>query len=109
MPEVKQRLMPEPMRSINSASFTGSYQALGSVLSHPSRKLIFVNNSGVLVTVSWDGVNDAFPLLAGSTVILDENDGAVASCVYVTSAGTQFYVKGSASSGLVYISTFYAA
>lgn len=109
MADLRQILLPEPMRSINSASFTGSYQAVGTPLAQPSRALLFINNSGVLVTVSWDGVNDAFVLLPGAGFAFDENANAVASTQFVTRAGTQFYVKGSASTGFVYISTFYVS
>ena len=105
----QQKFTPETIRSIDSATFTGSYQALGTPLAHPSRMLIFVNNSGVLVTVSWDGVNDHMVLLAGATVVLDETSNAVSLAVLDTYASTQFYVKGSASTGLVYLSTFYAS
>ncbi len=88
MPLYDKRLFPEPMRSIDSATFSGAYQAVGTPLAHSSVMLIFVNNSSVIVTVSWDGMNDAFPLLPGATVIMDENSNA--------------------STGLVYISTFYS-
>lgn len=107
MPDFRERLLPEAMRSRDSATFTGSYQTLGAVLAHPSRMLIFVNNSGVIVTISWDGTTDAFPLLPGATVIFDEGSNAVAGATYSTAAQTQFYAKGSASTGLVYLSTFY--
>ncbi len=109
MPDYRQKLLPETMRSINSASFTGSYQAIGTPLSQPSRVLLFVNNSGVIVTISWDGVNDAFVLLPGAGFAFDENANAVSSAVYETSAGTQFYAKGIASTGLVYLSSFYVS
>ena len=108
MPNFTQKLLPETMRTINSASFTGSYQTVGSILAYPSKMLIFVNNSGVIVTVYWDCVNDHMILLPGATVIMDEDSNAVSSAQFETAQGTQFYVKGSASTGLVYLSTFYA-
>lgn len=107
MPNFESKLLPETMRSINSASFTGSYQALGTPLDHASRVLLFVNNTGVNVTVSWNGTTDALLLLPGAGFALDENANAVSSAEYVTSAGTQFYVKGVASTGLVYLTSFY--
>lgn len=115
MPDVKSRLLPEPMRSINSASFTGSYMpfldslAVASPITNPSRVLLFVNNSGVNVTISWDGTNDAFVLLPGAGFALDENANAVPQATFMTSAQTQFYAKGVASTGFVYLSTFYAS
>ena len=54
----KRTLLYEPLRSIDSATFTGSYQALGTPLAHPASIVKLVNNSTVLVTVSVDGVND---------------------------------------------------
>ena len=108
MSEVKQVFTFETLRSINSASFTGSYQTIGSPLAHPSRFLFMVNNSGVLVTISLDGTNDHFVLQAGAGFTLDENSNAVSQCVYNIPQGTQFYAKGSASTGSVYLSTAYA-
>lgn len=115
MPDYRQKLLPEPMRMINSASFNGTFlpftDALlfDSPITNPSRVLLFVNNSGVSVTISWDGTNDAFVLLAGAAFTFDESANAVANAVLVTSAGTQFYAKGVASTGFVYLSTFYAS
>lgn len=108
MPNYLERFTPETIRSRDSATFTGSYQTLGSVITNPSRMLIFVNNSGVLVTISWDGTNDHLVLLPGAAVVLDETSNAVSQAVLASAAKTQFYVKGSASTGLVYLSTFYA-
>lgn len=108
MADLRSNLVPEPMRSINSAGFTGAYQAVGTPLSQTSRVLVFVNNTGVAVTVSWNGVDDALILLTGNTFLFNQNSNAVAGSTYVTSANTQFYVKGAASVGLFYISSFYA-
>lgn len=109
MPDYRKVLLPEAMRSINSASFSGSYQVIGTPLTYPSRVLLFVNNSGVVVTISWDGTNDAFVLLPGAAFAFDENANAVTNAEFETKAGTQFYAKGSASTGLVYLSTFYVS
>lgn len=115
MPDIRSRLLPEPMRMINSASFTGSFMPFTDALiapspiTFPSRVLLFVNNCGVIVTISWDGVNDAFVLLPGAGFAFDENSNAVPQSTFVTSAGTQFYAKGVASTGFVYLSTFYAS
>lgn len=82
---------------------------VASPITNPSRVLLFVNNTGVNVTISWDGVNDAFVLVPGAGFALDENANAVANATLVTIAGTQFYAKGTASTGSVYLSTFYAS
>ena len=49
------RVIPEALRSRDSATFTGAYQTLGTTLNFASPLLKFVNNSTVLVTISWDG------------------------------------------------------
>lgn len=107
MADLRSNLVPEAMRSINSAGFTNLYQPVGTPLAQPSRVLIFVNNTGVAVTVSWNGTDDAFILLAGNSFVFDENANAVSNATYITPANTQFYVKGVASTGLFYISSFY--
>ena len=115
MPDYKQVLLPEPMRSIDSAAFDGTYMPflnsimVASPLTFPSRMLLIVNNSGVLVTISWDGANDALVMLPGAGFAFDQTANAVSNAVLSSRAGTQFYAKGAASIGLVYLSTFYAA
>lgn len=108
MADSRKRLLPEAMRLIDSSTLTGSYQAVGTPLVHESRVLLFVNESTVTVTVSWDGTTAAFRLVAGAQFVFDETSNAVSNSVLVTSAGTQFYVKGSAGAGDITISTFYA-
>lgn len=70
--------------------------------------MLLVNNSGVNVTVSFDGTNDHLLLLPGAAFTLDETANAVSGAVLCIPKGTQVYVKGNASTGLVYLSTFYA-
>lgn len=108
MPLYHKRLLPEPLRTFDSSTFTGSYQAIGTPLVHASTMMLWVNNSGVIVTVSFDGTNAAFVLLPGAAFTFDENANAVTNAEWKTSQGTQFYVSGSASTGLVYFSTFYS-
>lgn len=104
------RFLPDTIRSIDSATFTGSYQAVGSVLTFPTRVVKFTNNSTVLVTISWDGTSDHEVLPAGSFMLIDvsANHEAVENRCDIA-AKTQFYVKASAGTGLLYISTYYTA
>ena len=93
------RLRWENLRSINSATLTGGYDALGTPLDHAAFIVKMVNNANVTVTVSIDGVNDIDVCPAGSFWLYDEfND---------LPAGTQFYVNGSAGSGLIYLAVQY--
>jgi hypothetical protein len=99
-----QRIAWEPLRSIDSATFTGSYQVLGTPLVNPSFILKLVNNSSVLVTISFDGVHDHDVAPAGSFWLYDEDKTQQHEAM---PAGTQIYVKGTASTGLVYLVTQY--
>jgi hypothetical protein len=100
------RVTWEPLRSIDSATFTGSYQAVGTPLQQPSYILKLVNNSNVLVTISIDGVNDVDVAPANSFWLYDEDTSGNPSPESIP-AGTQIYVKGSAGAGLVYLVSQY--
>lgn len=108
MPNSKSRFLPETEREIDSSTFNGTFQVIGTPITNPSRMLIFVNDCLVNVKISWDGVNPAFTLLPGATVVLDETSNAIPQSELVTHAQTQIYAKGTASTGSVYLSTFYA-
>lgn len=113
MPNFLQNYTPETMRKLSGASITNVYAAIGSAITNPSRQLVIVNNTGILLYISWDGTHDHVPLLAGASLVLDESSNSVASAPFVTKAGTTFYAKDPANLGTgtdnVYISTFYAA
>lgn len=96
----------ETLRSIDSATFTGSFQTLGTPLAHPSYKCKMVNNSTSLVTVSIDGTNAIDVAPANSFWLYDEGQGSNVTHVALPK-GTQIYVKGSAGTGLVYLVSQY--
>lgn len=102
------RLAWEALRSIDSATFTGSYQALGAKLAHSSYICKLVNNSNVLVTISIDGTTDIDIAPANSFWLYDESKvGPSGGAFPALPQGTQFYVKGSAGVGSVYLVTQY--
>lgn len=101
------RVTWETLRSIDSATFTGSYQALGTPLAHPSYILKLVNNSTVLVTISIDGSTDIDIAPAGSFWLYDEGKVGMSGQFPALPKGTQIYVKGSASTGSVYLVSQY--
>lgn len=116
MSNILSRLLPEPIRTVNSASFDGTTflpfknaAAADSPITNPSRCLIIVNDSGVKAFISWDGTNDNIVIPAGGSFIFDEQSNSVPNSEYCTAAKTQFYARGALSTGLVYLSTFYAA
>lgn len=104
------RIAWETLRSINSTTFTGSYQVLGSPLLNPSYICKLVNNSNVLVTISIDGVNDIDVAPPNSFWLYDEGKVGLSSSLPALPAGTQILVKGAAAgtnSGNVYLISQY--
>jgi hypothetical protein len=99
------QILYQPMQSIDSSTFSGSYQALGAPLVHPSSIVKIVNNSTVNVTISTDGINDMDFVPANGFVLYDYTTNAPpsdSSGVYAPQ-GRQYLVKGSAGTGLVYL------
>jgi len=95
---VANRLEYLARQSIDSATFTGAYQALGSPLSSPGIIVKLINNSNQLVDVSTDGSTEHDVLPQNSYSLYGENGNSFAS-------GKQFYVKGIAGTGFVYLVT----
>jgi hypothetical protein len=98
------QLLYETLRSIDSATFTGSYQALGTPLLHPAAVIKFVNNSTSFVTLSVDGVNDVDVLPANSFVLYDitSNTPPQGDNAIFVPQNRQYYIKGASGTGLVY-------
>lgn len=96
----------EPLRSLDSATFSGSYLALGGPLAHPSYILKMVNDSNILVTVSVDGATDIDVCPGGSFWLYDESKYGTPSVQFLPQ-GTQIYVKGATGIGLVYLVSQY--
>jgi len=102
------RIKPETLRSIDSATFTGSYQNLGTALTQPAALVKIVNNSTSLITISWDGINDHDVAPANSFALYDiETNSGVAERGLSVPVGTLFRVKGSAGTGSVYLVVLY--
>jgi hypothetical protein len=96
------RIAWETLRSINSTTLNGTYQAVGSAFANPSYKCKLVNNSTSLVTISIDGLTDIDVAPAGSFWLYDETITAREESL---PKGTQIFVKGSAGTGLIYLVT----
>lgn len=99
----------ETLRSIDSATFTGSYQAVGTPLAHSASIVKMINNSDELVTISVDGINDVDVLPANSFWLYDitSNTPTHGDDAIFIQEGTQYLVKGSAGTGLVYLVVLY--
>ncbi len=93
----------DTIRSIDSATFTGAYQAVGIALTRPIRLIKFVNDSSVPVTVSWDGTHDNDFLPANSFSLYDLTANEAKEDGLFVQEGTQFYAKGAAGTRSFYI------
>lgn len=102
-----QRISWETLRSIDSATLTGSYQNLGTPLQHPGYIVKLVNNSTVLVTISIDGINDIDVAPANSFWLYDEGKAGLNAAYPALPQGTQIMVKGSAGTGSIYLVSQY--
>lgn len=104
MVSYSRQLLYETLRSVNSAAFTGVYVTIGGPLLHPCSIIKLVNNSTVLVTVSEDGINDMDVAPGNSFYLYDiTSDSPQESGSIYKKEGTQYYVKGSVGTGLVYL------
>jgi len=106
----KNYLLPIPLSSIDSATFTGAYQLLSAAagLPHAVVMLHIVNDSSVSITISYDGTNDHDHLLTDTDIKLNFQTNANAqNWGAALAAGTKVYVKGAMGVGLVYLSGWY--
>lgn len=106
----KNTVLPIPLTSINSATFTGAYQLLSGAagLTNACIMLHIVNNANVSITISYDGVNDHDFLLPATDRELNFQTNANPQAYAASLAqGTKVYVKGAAGVGLVYLSGWY--
>lgn len=101
------RITWETLRSIDSATFTGSYQSVGSPFVHDSYICKLVNNSNVLVTISIDGIVDVDVAPANSFWLYDEGKVGLSGGFPMLPSGTRIFVKGSAGTGSVYVVSQY--
>lgn len=70
------RIVWQPQKTFNSASLSSSYQAMTDASSvaglvNPCRQFFIQNLSSVSVQVSFDGINDAFPLVSSGFYVSD--------------------------------------
>lgn len=100
------QLVYETMRTIDSSTFTGSYQALGAVLAHPACIVRLINDSTADVIISTDSSEaDGQDYAAANSFFLYDvtaNSRHEDDSIFIP-AGTQYYVKGSAGTGSVYL------
>jgi len=103
-------LRVEAVRSIAFGDIDSTYEPVGSPAGRSDAILQFQNLTDTDLMVSFDGVVDHFPLVAGAYFVLDICTNKVTQDGMYLSVGTQFYVKyltDPATSGAFYISLYY--
>ncbi len=104
------RLFPEVIRTLAFGSISGTYAGIGSPLLNPCRILHLTNTTDVLLTFSFDGVNDHFVIPSDSFMLLDVTSNmTLTGGSFVISQGQRIYVKGAPTLGSVYLSVFYGS
>lgn len=107
-------MLPDELRYIDSATLIGAYQPFidattspdPSPLTRPIRIVKFVNDSNTGVTISWDGITDHDILPAASFFLYDitaNHSNVQGTQGQYIKKGTQFYVKGAAGVGSIYL------
>ncbi len=98
----------EILRTIAFGDISGVYAGIGTAFSNPCRTLYIVNATDGLLTFSDDGVNDKFVIAASTSLIIDigSNKASTGGCLDIAQ-GTRIYVKGTPTSGAVYLTVIY--
>lgn len=101
------RMTYGPRGSVNSAAMTGTYQAIGLPFSNAAAIVKIVNDSDELVDVSIDGTTDHDVVPGSSFFLYDITSDSPGGTPEFLPQGTQFFVKGTAGTGLVYLVYMY--
>lgn len=107
------RVLPEPIRELDFNTLDVAYIGVGTSISNPAHIVFIQNLTDVLVMISWDGIDDHFPLTPNGYFLMDVTANKTATGgSFMISQGTRFYAKyvaSPASEGSVYVSIFYGA
>lgn len=109
---VKNSIQAIELTSIDSATFTGAYQAINaSGLDNSCFMIRIINNSNRDITISYDGTNDHdFVQDTLSLQVNFQTNAQPNTNIANIRKGTIVYVKGTAGgTGLVYLAAYYQA
>jgi hypothetical protein len=102
------QIYPEVLRTLAFGSISSTYAGVGTALKYPGRIYYLVNTTDVLLTFSWDGINDHFVVPAGSYILIDVTSNKTTNGgAFMVAENTRTYVKGSPSLGAVYLTSFF--
>ena len=104
---VSNYVFPIVMKSIDSSTFSGAYQAVNTGLDDSCFMVKYINNSTVDITISWDGINDHDFAPAHSAFVADfQTNHQPTNEVALARKGQIIYVKGSAGTGKFYLAAY---
>ena len=98
------------LRTVTSASQTGSYIVFGTALPNGALLVKIVNNTNKDITISTDGTTDHDFIPAGAFALYDVGTNGQSSnnserlCF---PGNTQFWTKGTAGTGSLYLTSIY--
>lgn len=106
------RVLPEPVRTLANGDVSSSYAAIGTPFANPIHYFMIQNLMDQPVMISWDGINDHFPLEVNGYIIMDVSSNRTSTGgSFMIAQGTTFYAKNltvsSPTTGSIYLSVFY--
>ena len=105
------RLLAETVRSLafGAVPAPGTYAGVGTTIDHPARMMLVQNFTDATLMFSFDGINDHFPLIESSHLILDIASNRAGESGFFLAEGQRLYVTqiGAPSLGSVYLTVFY--
>lgn len=104
-----QRAKFDAIRKIDASTFNGSWQEVGSALTHNPRFIVIQNDTNQTVQFTDNlETDEAMELIASERVVFDLTTNRIdEDNSFSFSIGTQFYVKASAGAGSFKISMVY--
>src|SRR5580704_6619616 len=94
----------DTIRSLASASMTGSFMAIGTALSFPCRIVKIVNGTSEDVSISIDGVNTHDFVPSGGFTLYDSGTNRGTSSPSLDfPKGMQFFASSASGTGTVYL------
>ncbi len=105
------RLLLEPVRSLGFASILGAgvYTGIGTSINNPARMILIQNITNANLMFSWDGINNHFPMIQYSHIVLDITSNKTRESGFFMAEGQRLYVTqmDAPTLGAVYLSVFY--
>lgn len=99
----------DSLRTVAFGSITTGFLPIGTPLTHTNRIIKFTNTSDADLIISYDGTTSNDVVTAGGFVLYDFTSNAISNNGFVTSIGTQLFVKyvAAPTKGALYVTCIY--